>query len=76
MAASASSSLESIAATAESFDGIPVVDLSKWLSRDSGATAEEVAAECAKAAAALRRYGCLFARDPRVDAADNDRFVC
>jgi hypothetical protein len=63
----------STATTSTEFDGIPVIDVASWMGREEeGADKESLAAECAKAAAALHEYGCLFARDPRVASADND----
>jgi len=68
--AAATASTEAAAAT---FDGIPVVDVGAWLDKDGATDPEVLAAECAKAAASLHKYGCLFARDPRVNSEDNDQ---
>jgi isopenicillin N synthase-like dioxygenase len=75
-AAAVSSVDESVKALGDSFDGIPVIDVGAWLKKDGAEVdAETIATECAKAAASLRKYGCVFARDPRVDSKDNDRFL-
>lgn len=61
------------AASSAEFDGIPVIDVAAWMGREAeGADKESLDAECAKAAAALRKFGCLFAKDPRVKSSDND----
>eukprot|EP00968_Pinguiococcus_pyrenoidosus_P011320 scaffold907_cov247-Pinguiococcus_pyrenoidosus.AAC.11 len=45
---------------------LPVIDLGRFLSRDEDPAAAQ--AECVKAAVAMRKYGALVVRDPRVSA--------
>ena len=52
---------------------VPIVDLSFYLNRATNSEAYKT--EAAKAADALRTFGCVLLKDPRVDETDNDRFV-
>ncbi|TQW01274.1 hypothetical protein V2A60_002282 [Cordyceps javanica] len=52
---------------------LPIVDMDVYLSHDPSSA--EAAAECARAADALIRYGALVLRDSRVAARDNDDFL-
>ncbi len=50
---------------------VQTIDLDKY--RDGDATTR--VAQCAKAAQSLHATGCLYVRDSRVAAADNERFL-
>ncbi len=56
---------------------IPVINLGWFLEREADpAAAERAAAEALRCAEALREYGVIIVRDPRVTEADNDACVC
>ncbi|KAJ1928673.1 hypothetical protein IWQ60_001821 [Tieghemiomyces parasiticus] len=51
---------------------LPIVDARHFLDAPDSAAAQ---VECRKAAAALKDYGCLLIRDPRVNPTANDEFL-
>lgn len=52
---------------------LPLIDLSKFFNREKDA--KGYYEECLKVADALHNYGVLIIKDPRVNEADNDRFI-
>lgn len=54
-------------------DAIPIVNLEPYLHREQNPIA--AAAEIAKVADALHKYGCLVIKDPRVDERHNSQFI-
>ena len=55
---------------------ITIIDVSTIMRRHESAEAEEAATrECERCAEALRQYGVLCVRDPRVTEEDNNRCV-
>lgn len=59
--------------TGELADAIPIIDLEPYLNRAANPAA--AAAEIAKVADSLHKYGCLVVKDPRVDEQHNSRFI-
>lgn len=67
---------------------LPTIDLNLWLEREAGGAAgagaggagaivagSPLAAECARVADGLHKYGLLIVKDPRASEADNDTFL-
>lgn len=52
--------------------GLPVFDLAVFLQDPAS---PDVQQQCEALAACLRDTGCVIVRDPRVDVADNERFL-
>lgn len=49
---------------------VPVVDIKSFLTESPSAKSD-----CKQVAEALHKYGCLIIKDPRVNQAQNDRFL-
>jgi len=63
-------------AAAASLSSFPVIDLGRWLNRDSkDSSKSDWEGDCKTIADCLFKYGCLVIRDPRVDYKENDVFI-